>query len=341
MAQHLPAHLTRAVTALQRRLPPKAPRSLLLAGAAVVTLALTLVALVAAVAPEPANCQLVCQCWYCPRYHWSDGVPTCDSPCDHGCAGVCTGVGECQQSAGSGGCGPVCSCRGSDCGGVPEPPEDPPPPPPPPPPPDECPPPGVVWDWVEIHEPTIEHADYRPDHPVVVEQDPDRQGFELHIAGKGGRYEHHTQRLERVCDDQPEPINGTPQPCRAWHYECPVRCPECYDDPFQAIQIRMRLADSTMEWFRGDLSQRYTGAQPKEGLPRVWQLRGVTGQMRVNQWWTYAPGQPDITSNGPLDPGVHGGLIVGWTTGTPKSPPQLVQRPFEVPVDLVDTTIAR
>ena len=65
------------------------------------------------------------------------------------------------------------------------------------------------------------------------------------------------------------------------------------------------------------------------------------GQMTVDQWWIYAPGRPDVLSNGPLDPGIHGGKIVGWTTGTPKSPPQLVERAFEVPVFLMDTTIAK
>ena len=30
----------------------------------------------------------------------------------------------------------------------------------------------------------------------------------------------------------------------------------------------MRLADSHVEWIQGELAARYTGAQPKEGLPR-------------------------------------------------------------------------
>jgi hypothetical protein len=63
--------------------------------------------------------------------------------------------------------------------------------------------------------------------------------------------------------------------------------------------------------------------------------------MSVDQWWFYAPGKPDILSNGPLDPGIHGGKIVGWTTGTPKSAPQVVERAFSVPVFLMDTTIAK
>ena len=47
-----------------------------------------------------------------------------------------------------------------------------------------------------------------------------------------------------------------------------------------------------MEWIQGELASRYTGAEPKEGLPRTWQLPGVYGQMSVDQWWIYAPGKP-------------------------------------------------
>ena len=341
MAKHLFARLTRPVTLRLSR-----PAVL---GLSAVALALIATAIAAAIAPAPATCQGVCQCWYCPRYHWIDGTPYCDSPCDHGCAGACAYndqypyLGSCSQEAGQGGCGPVCSCRDSDCGGGPNPTTEPPrvtvtPEPTPPP---DCPAPGEVREWINLIPPRLTFAGYKPDHPVVVEQDPDKQGFRMHITGTGGRYEHKTQRLEKVCDDQPEPINGTPQPCREWHWECPIRCAECYNDPFDAIQVRMRLADSTMEWIQGELASRYTGAQPREGLPRTWQLTGVHGQMTVDQWWIYAPGKPDVLSNGPLDPGIHGGKIVGWTTGTPKSAPQVVERAFSVPVFLMDTTIAK
>ena len=50
----------------------------------------------------------------------------------------------------------------------------------------------------------------------------------------------------------------------------------------------------------GRVAQRYTGAQPKEGLPRTWQPPGMYGRIRIDRWWLYAPGQPDILSNGPL-----------------------------------------
>ena len=171
-------------------------------------------------------------------------------------------------------------------------------------PPPDCPTPDEVREWINLIPPKVNLADYKPDHPVVVEQDPDKQGFRLHITGTGGRYEHKTQRLEKVCDDQPDPINGTPQPCRAWHYECPIRCAECYDDPFDAIQVRMRLADSTVAWIQGDLAARYSGAKPKEGLPRLatpWRPeadeRGPVVDLRAGQ-----AGRPEQRPAGPGHP---------------------------------------
>ncbi len=340
MAQHLFAHLTRPVTLRLSR-----PAALSLGGAA---LALLIIVIVALVAPAPAACEGLCQCWYCPSYHWIDGHPVCDSACDHGCVGSCTSDDSCQQDAGQGGCGPVCSCRDEDCAAAPNPTTVPPTPviTPTPTPPPGCPLPDEVREWTTLVPPRLTFADYEPDHPVVVEQDPARQGFRMRITGRGGRYEYKTQRLEKWCGPASagQSQGRYPAACgedAEWHWECPIRCTECYDDPFDAIQVRMRLADATVEWIQGELAARYTGAQPKEGLPRTWQLTGVYGAMTVDQWWIYAPGQPDVLSNGPLDPGIHGGKFVGWTVGTPKSPPQLVERAFEVPVFLLDTTIAK
>ncbi len=333
--------------AITRPLKVRVSRPVLAVGGAL-ALGLLLAGGWAAARPKAASCQGVCQCWYCPQYRYIGGEFFCDSPCDHGCVGACAYNDSqphlpptCSQVPGQGGCGPVCSCRAGDCGGAPVPTENPPTPivTPEPTPPPECPPLGEVREWTEIKPPKLTFTGYKPERPVVVEQDPDKQGFRMQITGAGGRYEHKTQQLEKVCDDQPQPANGAP--CKEWHWECPIRCPECYDDPFAAVQVRMRLADSTMAWIQGDLAGRYTGAQPKEGLPRTWQLPGVRNRMTLDLWWIYAPRQPDILSNGPLDPGVHGGKIIGWTTGTPKSPPQVVEAPFSVPVYLLDTTIAK
>ena len=103
----------------------------------------------------------------------------------------------------------------------------------------------------------------------------------------------------------------------------------------------MRLADPALDWITKELPARYQGAAPKEGLPKTWQIAGTANKMHFDAWWRYAPGQPDFLSNGPIDPGTHGGKLVVWTKGTPKSPPQLVERGFEVPVFLLDTTIAQ
>ena len=343
MAKRLFASLTRPVTL-------NVSRPLFLALSAV-SLALLILGVAAAAAPLPTTCQGVCQCWYWPDYEWIDGHFVTHGPCDHGCAGACAYndrmpwlPGSCSQVPGQGGCGPICNCRDGDCGGGPNPTTQPPTPvapPTEPPIPPECPAPGEVREWTKLIPPKIGSPTYRPDHPVVVDQDPNKTGFELHLTFDGGRYEYKTQRLEKVCDDQPEPINGTPQPCRAWHYECPIRCTACYDDPLAAAQIRMRLADPTLDWIQQELAARYPGAQPKEGLPRTWQIAGVADRMHYDAWWRYAPRQPDLLSNGPIDPGTHGGKLVVWTTGTPRSAPQVVERGFEVPVFLLDTTIAK
>lgn len=346
MAQRLSHALARPLNWLRTH-----PR---LAGPLVALLALALLGLAAAARPVPATCQGLCQCWYCPNYHWGDddgnGVSEfyCDSACDTGCVGSCAYndsqphlPGTCSQVPGQGGCGPVCSCRSSDCTGGPVPTENPPTPviTPEPTPPPGCPDPGETREWTNIIPPTIGQPTYKPDYPVVVDRDPNGRGFDLHLVFAGGRYEHKTQRLEQVCDDVPPPAPGAI--CRVWHYECPIRCAECYDDPLAAAQVRMRLADPTVDWIQKELAQRYPGAQPKEGLPRTWQIAGVRGRMQYDAWWRYGPRRPDVLSNGPVDPGTHGGKLVVWTTGTPKSPPQVVERPFEVPVYLLDTTIAK
>lgn len=386
MAKHLPADITRQVMtwlahpkawAVQARGRWRAFRHRRVVGlAALVLLALLALGVGLMVAPTPVACEGLCQCWYCPNYSWGDfdgdgdSEFRCDGPCGTGCVGACAYndsqphlPGSCSQVPGQGGCGPVCSCRDSDCpaqGGATATPTGELPPPatvtpmptatpwPDPVIPDSCSglTEGEVREWTRLIRPTIGEPIFRPDRPVVVDQDPERTGFELHLVFTGGRYEYRTQRLERWCGPQSagESLGRYPVACAAgtqWHYECPVRCTECYDDPLDMAQIHMRLADSTVAWIRGELQARYPGAEPKEGLPRTWQIAGTRDQMRYEAWWRYAPGHPDIQSNGPLDPGIHGGRIVVSTTGTPKSGPQVVQRPFEVPVYLMDTTIVK
>ena len=206
--------------------------------------------------------------------------------------------------------------------------------------------PGQVREWTNLIPPKIGNVEVKPDHPVVMGQDPDKVGFRLHLTFTGGYYKYETQRLEKWCgpDAAGESAGRYPADCgtaAAWHWECPVRCTECYDDPLATAQLHMRLADSTKAWIEGELAQRYPGTKPIEGLPRTWQISGLAGKMRYDSWWIYQKGSPDVLSNGPLDPGVHGGRIVVTTKGTPKSAPQTAQAGYEVKVFLMDTTIAQ
>ena len=330
-------------------------------------------------APKPASCDGgLCQCWYCEdeinSQCYVDGHPS--SPI--GCVGACAYndtqpqlPGDCSQVPGQGGCGPdIIGCRSGDCpaqGGngsgnatptptpvpgstaVPLTPLPPTPTPRPEPPiPAACGAltPGEVREWTNLIPPTIADPEIDPDHPVVVGQDPDKQGFRIHLVFRGGRYEYRTQRLEKWCgpDSAGEAQGRYPTACgedAEWHYECPVRCTECYNDPLDLGQIHMRLADSTKAWIEGELAARYPGTRPLEGLPQTWQIEGLHNQMQYDAWWVYKPGYPDILSTGPIDPGIHGGRIVVSTTGTPKSAPQTVQAGYEAQVFLMDTTIAQ
>ena len=296
---------------------------------------------VTATAPQPALCQSVCQCWYCDEPVINGVCPSSGDGGCIGCAGACASPDNCLWSGSLGGCGPIsCGCRDSDCAAAPQPTVPPATPVPTPTPPPGCPDPGAPPTWIEIIKPRIAAVDYEPDHPVVIGQDPDRRGFDLLLNATGGQARRWRRATQQFCDDGGG-IYPADCPDGPWHWDCPDRIIEHYDDPFQAIEVRMRLADASVEWIEEDLPGRYYGAARKEGLPHVWALRGVNGQMAVAQRWRYAPGQPDVLSTGPIDPGIHGGKTVGTTRGTPLNPPQIVERPFSVPVYLLDTTIGQ
>ena len=325
---------------LQALKAPK-PAVRLVALAVLLLLAFVIWWVVTAAAPQQALCQSPCLCRYCDQPLENGRCPTTGDGGCIGCAGACTSPGNCGWTGSAGGCGAVsCGCRGSDCTGNDDDDHNKPvtvtPTPTPPP---GCPVPGTPVVWLEIIEPKIAEVRYEPPYPVVVGQDPDRYGFDLLINANGGRANKWKRETIQVCDAGGRYPDDCPD--GPWHWECPDVCLECYDDPFDTIQIHMRLADSSLDWLRGELATRYTGAQPREGLPRSWQLRGVTDQMIVAARWHYAPGSPDALSTGPVDPGIHGGRIVGTTKGTPLNPPQVVERAFSVPVHLLDTTIGR
>ncbi len=326
--------LSQRLQALKSRPAKLAASALLLA---VIVLVIWLIASTSA--PQQALCQSPCLCRYCDEPTVNGRCPTSGDGGCIGCAGACTSPNNCEWSGSAGGCGPVeCGCRDSDCTGGPAPTSRPATPVPTPTPPPGCPDPGAPITWIEIIQPKIAAVRYEPDHPVVIGQDPDRRGFDLLINATGGQSRKWKRETVKVCDNG----GSYPEDCpNDWHWECPDRIIERYDDPFQAIEIRMRLADSSVDWIEKDLPGRYYGATRKEGLPHVWALRGVRDQMTVDQRWRYAPGQPDALSSGPVDPGIHGGKIVGTTKGTPLNPPQVVERAFSVPVYLLDTMIGQ
>ncbi len=328
---------------LSQRFPALKSRPARLVGAALLLagIGLAIWLVMTATAPQTALCQSVCQCWYCDEPVINGVCPSSGDGGCIGCAGACASPDNCLWSGSLGGCGPIsCGCRDSDCDAAPEPTVPPATPVPTPTPPPGCPDPGAPITWIEIIKPRIAEADYDPDHPVVIGQDPDRRGFDLLLNATGGQARRWRRATQQFCDDG-SGIYPADCPDGPWHWDCPDVISERYDDPFQAIEVRMRLADASVEWIEEDLPGRYYGAARKEGLPRVWALRNVAGQMAVAQRWRYAPGQPDVLSTGPVDPGVHGGKIVGTTRGTPLNPPQIVERPFSVPVYLLDTTIGQ
>jgi hypothetical protein len=333
MAKRLFAALTRTVARLVQPVTLQVSRPRFMLGGTLV-LAVLILGVSAAASPTPTTCNGLCQCWYWEHYRWEDGRYVTSGPCLQGCVGACQGVNNCVQVPGQGGCGPICACRNADCRPTPTP-----APTQPPPPTDvACP----LIDKVNLLPPAISKPTFEPDYPVVLAQDPTKYGFKIHLVFTGGRYEHWIQRLwqgECLVWSTPEP--GKEAACLKHEYTCENRCVECYDDPLNLGLIHMRLADSSLAWINGELQARYPGAHPQEGLPHSWDIKGVQNKMRYDAWWTYKPGQPDSTSSGPIDPGIHGGRIVITTKGTPKSAPQTVQTGYSVPVYLPDSTIVK
>lgn len=294
-------------------------RSLLAAGG--VALCLLLVSV--AVHSPPAQCSGLCQGCYCDQIIngtcMVNGQP---SGCI-GCVGSCTSPTECQCQAGRGGCGAVIAwCRSTDCAPQPTPAPTATPVMTPTPTPPAC--DERIYNHIEA--PQVVDWLHRPDFPTVIGQDPTLRGFDLLIDARGGYAEQRQVALFQTCPD------GATDPALCpdtWQWQCSERVLARYDDPIVAVDLAMRLADSSVDWLRDDLSVRYPGASHKEGLPRTFDLwRG--SQMQVNASLLRYPAQ---------DPGVHGGLIWITTQGTPLHPPQQVAAPYEVKVHLVEGSL--
>ena len=214
------------LTALRRRVSSFSLRRRILSLGAIVALAALIgVGVWLSEKPQPAYCATSCQCCYCDERPtvsaWSTVAPPVASV-----AWRCTKrrrrfLRTFRRPAGAA-AGETLSGAGIPTAVLkPAPIQNPPTPVPPrptPPPPPTCPALGEVREWTNLIPPKIGKPEYKPDHPVVLGQDPNKTGFEIHLTFDGGRYEHKTQRLEKVCDDQPEPIaTAHRNRAREWH----------------------------------------------------------------------------------------------------------------------------
>ena len=273
--------------------------------------------------PSTAQCAGLCQGCYCDSIiNGTCMVNGRPSGCI-GCVGSCITPGECQCRPGVGGCGAVIAwCRGSDCQPRDEPTATPTPAPTPTPPPPIC--QERIYDFIQP--PQVVDWYHRPDYPTVVGQDSTFRGFDLVISAAGGYAETRQVALEQLCPDG----STDPALCPAdWRWQCTERVLIHYDDPLVAVDLPMRLADSSMDWLGGELPQRYYHASPKEGLPKTFYLwRGEAMSVQTGLF--------DYKAQ---DPGVHGGRILVTTKGTPLNPPQQISQPYSVKVHLLDTTL--
>jgi len=298
-------------------------------GTAGLILALLLGGAAALGGASPAQCSGLCQGCYCDQIiNGTCMVNGRPSGCI-GCVGSCINPNECQCRAGVGGCGAVVAwCRSQDC----QPREDPTatpvatptPLPTPTPPPPLC--QERVYDFIQP--PQVVDWYHRPDYPTVVGQDATFRGFDLVIAAAGGFAETRQVVLEQLCPDG----GNDPARCPAsWRWQCSEKVLVHYDDPLVAVDLPMRLADSSMAWLGGELPQRYYQASPKEGLPKSFILwRGEAMSVQTGLF--------DYKAQ---DPGVHGGQILVTSKGTPLHPPQRIAQPYAVKVHLLDTTLER
>lgn len=309
-----------------RNQPLTANRQLLSAtGLACLVLALLLGGAAALNDTSSAQCAGLCQGCYCDTIiNGTCMVNGRPSGCI-GCVGSCINPGECQCRAGVGGCGAVVAwCRSQDCQPREEPTATPTPAPTPTPPPPIC--QERIYDVV--HPPRVVDWFHRPDYPTVVGQDPTFRGFDLVISAAGGFAQTRQVLLEQVCPDG----STDPALCPAdWRWQCSERVLAHHDDPIVAVDLPMRLADSSVAWLGGELPQRYYHASPKEGLPKTFYLwRGDSMSVQTGLF--------DYKAQ---DPGVHGGQILVTTKGTPLNPPQRVAQPYAVNVHLLDATLEK
>jgi hypothetical protein len=191
-------------------------------------------------APTPTLCAGNCQGCYCDQIIngqcYVNGRP---SACI-GCVGACITPDECQCRAGLGGCGAVIAwCRSSDCQPQPTPAPTATPLATPTPTPPVC--DERIYDHVEP--PRVVKWYHEPDYPTVVGQDPRFRGFDLLIEAQGGYAERRQVVLEQRCPDGTADPAACPQ---SWTWQCNARVLQRHDDPLVAVDLPMRLADSSV-----------------------------------------------------------------------------------------------
>ena len=164
---------------------------------------------------------------------------------------------------------------------------------------------------------------------MVIGQDPDRQRLRPphHRYGRPlGAQE--AAVAEKICDDGSGTYHGTTARAGPGTATARSACVECYDDPFArhpGAHAPGRLVGRLdREGSAGALLRRGPQGRPAAHLGAP---RGSTARCGWTSGGRYAPGQPDVLSNGPLDPGIHGGVIVGYDQGhAAQTAPQIVWR---------------
>jgi hypothetical protein len=197
----------------------------------------------------------------------------------------------------------------------------------------------------------------RPPNPVVVGQDPRREGIVYEIEVRippviFRRYEKEPDRCEPVPDADGDGKPDRSGSCWTQIGDPPVRWPgdlkpgECrlveerYPEPVEGQgALAMILRKSSIEWIQGELAARYPGARVR--MPRI--LLPVQGQGTVLADKTFVLAAR--VNPKPVDPGLYDVEIAFNTAGTPVTAPRRIEwrtppdRPQ--PVYLLETTLVR
>lgn len=198
--------------------------------------------------------------------------------------------------------------------------------PPPTPTPTPAPPPGCDADYITLLPPSAGMVT-EPDRPVVVGQDKEKRGVDMHVTAHAGKAEHHEEWWEKVCDEP-----GCIIPEEPWHWACVDHTTESYVDHVCYVGVNLRLGDDSVAWIKGELAGRYPGAKVLGEYPETFIL--------YDEDEGCIPAFHDsIFGYQTQDPGEYGGRIVVQTEGTPLSVPQRIDPEFDFRVWMREATI--